>query len=187
MSNSSANVLIQDLPAMVVVGLSANFISAMAPQSNAFEVLPKLWSEVSRLVEAVEVSAAPSSSNKWMVGAMGEVELPADDIGNAAASETVEGLMGYFAGVRVDGIAPEEVQSFIDAGLQLREYQGGRFAVCEHVGSLDGLGATTAWFYQNWLPAEGPTLRYSHHFEIYDDRFDMTSASSVVMICAPVN
>ena len=183
MTNSSANVQIIDLPALTVAGLGADFISAMAKGSNAFTVLPKLWGEVSAIVSQVQLAiGSPSDSKSWMVGAMGEPELPA----YADPQDEVEGLLHYFAGIRVDSLAPEQVQAFIDAGFQLRAYAPGRFAVCEHVGPLDGLGATTAWFYQTWLPAEGPVQRYAHHYEIYDERFDMVSPSSVVMICAPV-
>lgn len=186
MSNSSANVSVIDLPAMTVAGASVNFISAMAKGSNAFELLPKLWGQVSEVVASVEVDGKTIYDfNAWMVGAMGEPELPAySDPGDVA---DVEGLMNYFAGVRVDGLDAQLVEALLGAGLQLRTFDGGKFAVCEHVGPLDGLGETTSWFYQDWLPTQGPAQRYGHHFEIYDERFRMGSPTSIVMICAPVH
>ena len=162
---------------MKVAGLGVDFISAMAPGGNAFEVLPQLWGRVSALIEGVVGDGAASAFNSWMVGAIGEAEQ---------AAGTAEGLLNYFAGVRVDGLAEQQVQALVNAGLQVRSYSAGRFAVCEHVGPLEGLGDTTAWFYQTWLPAEGLEERWVHHYEIYDERFDMNSPHSVVMICAPV-
>jgi|GEM_PF-1930405 len=182
MTNNSANVSLVDLPAMTIAGLGANFISALVRGSNAFEVLPKLWGDVWAVIGAVNAEVA-SEAKQWMVGALGEPDLMA----YSELGAEVEGLMNYFAGMRVDGLAPEHVQALVDAGLQLRSYAAGRFAVCEHVGLLDGLGETTAWFYQTWLPAEGLAERYANHYEIYDERFDMGSPSSIVMICAPVN
>jgi len=63
---------------------------------------------------------------------------------------------------------------------------GGAYVACEHVGSLDTLGATTAWFYSEYLPSSEWTIRDGYHLEIYDDRFEPESDDSVALICAPV-
>ena len=185
MSDTAAKVSILDLPSMVVAGLGADFISALVRGSNAHEVLPKLWADLNAIIEATAIEGQHAYDfQPWMIGAMGEPELPA--YAEAVAVPAVEGLLNYFAGVRVDSIDRALVDALVAAGLQLRSFEGGSFAVCEHVGPLDRLGETTAWFYQTWLPTQGPAERFGHHFEIYDERFKMGSPSSVVMICAPV-
>jgi predicted transcriptional regulator YdeE len=187
MSNSSANVNVVELPQMLVAGFGANFIPAMSKGSNATVVIPKLWDQLSFKLDEIrktlptEIRSAALMS--WMVGAMGEPELPAYE---DALDESLEGQLNYFAGVRVDREAPETIELLREAGLQVRHYGGGRYAACEHVGLLDTLPETTAWFYQTWLPAEGPKERYDFHFEIYDERFVFGSPSSVTLICAPI-
>ena len=183
MSNSSAKTSVIDLPKMTIAGLGVDFISAMAKGSNAKVLLPKLWGSVSEIVGTTKYEGKTIYDfGAWMVGAMGEPELPA----YAENDLAVEGVLNYFAGVRTDGLEPELIDALVGAGLQLRVFEAGRFAACEHVGPLDNLEDTTTWFYQTWLPAEGLAERYGHHFEIYDERFQMGSPSSVVLICAPV-
>ena len=185
MTEYRANVRLIDLPTMTLAGLGADFISAMVQGTDAFSVLPKLWGQVSGMLESVQAGGRNVYESKaWMVGAMGEPELPPYAESNSEAQ--VEGRLHYFAGVRVDGLEAELVSAILAAGLQLRSFKGGRFAACEHVGQLDALGETTEWFYKTWLPTEAPDQRFGHHYEIYDERFKMGSPSSVVVICAPI-
>ena len=184
MSNSSAKVTLVDLPNLTVVGLGADFVSVLAPHPTASVVIPKLWGQLSEVIAAAN-KAMPEANffSQWMIGAMGEPERPAYDSTESAEDE---GLMHYFAGLRVNNLDAVAIEPLVAAGLQARSFVGGKYAVCEHRGLLDSLPDTTAWFYKTWLPGEGPSQRYGHHFEIYDERFAPGEASSVMLICAPV-
>jgi hypothetical protein len=51
---------------------------------------------------------------------------------------------------------------------------------------MDTVGATTGWFYGEYLPNAEWNIRDGYHLEIYDERFDPESNESVMLICAPV-
>lgn len=155
---------VQDLPELTLIGLGADFISNLYPKSNAMDVIPPLWNRFfGQLAELEGINAT------WMVGAMGHAKKPTGEPGE----------MSYFAGARV-----QEVPS--DVGpLKTLVIPAGRYAICEHVGSVANLVATNEYFYKRWLPESGLTWRDGYDLEIYDERFNDTD-DSILLICCPI-
>jgi len=157
---STPKVVEMDLAPTTVVGVSGVFTGAMEPDSDAMEVIPQLWK---RLMEA---TGEHFFTAQWSVGVM-------NDIGDGAK-------MNYLAAIRLDDSGGQH------EGLEVVELAGGKYVACEHVGSLDSLAATTAWFYSDYLATSGLRVRNAYHLEIYDERFDRHAPDSVMLICAPV-
>jgi predicted transcriptional regulator YdeE len=157
---STPNVSPLEVPATALVGVSGVFISGMDPNSDAQKVIPQLWS---RLMES---HGHALHDAHWSVGVMRDV----------AGTST----MSYLAAIRLEDSEGNT------QGLETLELAGGSYLACEHVGPLNKIGETTAWFYSEYLPSSGTELRDDYHLEIYDDRFDPESSQSVVLICAPV-
>jgi AraC family transcriptional regulator len=147
------------LPPMRLAGVSGEFVSGMQPNSDAHVVIPELWDRLNSLTNLGE------DHHHWSAGIM-----------NDAAS----GKMKYTAAVRLD--VGEEASN----ELEIVDFPGGSYVGCEHVGSLETIGETTAWFYSTYLPTSGRALREGPHVEIYDERFNPHSSDSVVVICAPI-
>lgn len=154
------------LPAMTVIGISRNFLGIMSPDADGHEVIPELWGQLFDQLDEVD-----EFEFGWAVGLMSPVNGP----------DAKPGEMEYFAGLVIDSEPAEH------AGLTIRKVAAGEYAVCEHIGSLDGLGETTAWFYSEYLPTSNLAERDAYHLEVYDERFDPESDHSVVMICAPIS
>jgi AraC family transcriptional regulator len=156
---STPDVIEYDLVPTTVVGVSGVFIGAMAPDTDAQTVIPQLWHQL-------EVIAGDKFYGaKWSVGVMSD----ADD-----------GRLHYVAAMRLSDNDGQH------DGMDVVELPGGKYAACEHVGSLDSLGATTGWFYDEFLPSSAWSVRDGYHLEVYDERFDPDSPDSVVLICVPV-
>jgi predicted transcriptional regulator YdeE len=154
----------RDLPAMTLIGLARPFLGLMSPTPNGHDVIPGVWGE---LFDALD--EADEFEFGWAVGMM------SDEPGSG-----VGGQMNYFAGLVIDE-APE-----YHPGLTQTQVAAGKYAICEHIGSLDELGETTRWFYEEYLPSSGVVMRDANHLEVYDERFDPESDHSVVMICVPI-
>jgi len=157
---STPKVMAIEIPATTLVGVSGQLIGGLSPDSDAHEVIPRLWQRL------MEIAGGAVHDAHWSVGVMSDID---------GSSK-----MNYLAAIRLDDNGDRS------DGLETLELPGGSHPACEHVGLLDGLPETTAWFYSEYLPSSGVTLRDGHHLEIYDDRFDPTSTASVMLICAPV-
>ena len=155
---------VQELPQLQLIGVAADFVSSLHQDSNAQDVIPPLWNRFfGQLAELENIEAT------WMVGAMGYASKPTGQPGE----------MSYFAGARVEQI-PDDI-----GPLKTLTVPAGRYAICEHVGPIDTLVATTEWFYKRWLPESGLTWRDSFDLEIYDERFN-GAEDSVLLICCPI-
>jgi AraC family transcriptional regulator len=157
---STPNVSTIEVAATTLVGVSGQFISGLLPDSDAHEVIPQLWG---RLMES---HGHALHDAHWSAGVMSDV----------AGSLK----MNYLAAIRL------EDSEHNTEGLEKLELPGGSYLACEHVGALDNMGQTTAWFFSQYLPSSGIRLRDGYHLEIYDDRFDPESSDSIVLICAPI-
>jgi predicted transcriptional regulator YdeE len=157
---ATPKVVEMDLAPTTVVGVSGVFTSAMAPDSDAHEVIPQLWQRL------MDVTGEHFFTAQWSVGVM-------NDIGDGAK-------MNYLAAIRLADSGDQH------EGLDVVNLSGGKYVACEHVGSLDSLASTTAWFYNDYLANSGIQVRNAYHLEIYDERFDPHASDSVMLICAPV-
>ena len=158
---STPNIVEYDLAPTTVVGVSGVFISGMSPDTDAQTVIPQLWGQL------MEAAGEDFYKANWSVGVM-------SDAGD-------DKKMNYLAAMRLSDRDGQQ------GDMDVLELPGGKYVACEHVGALDAIGATTGWFYGEYLPSSEWKLRDGYHLEIYDDRFDHESSDSVMLICAPVH
>jgi predicted transcriptional regulator YdeE len=144
-----------------LVGVSCEFVASMDANSDASEVIPPIWAILDELVHKNDLD------HSWSLAVMTPSETP--------------GKMTYTASV------PAEEAIETPEGMVEVLFGGGTFVGCEHVGSLDTFGATTAWFYSEFLPGSTFQMIDGPHLEIYDERFDIGSPSSIVTICVPIS
>jgi len=133
----------------------------MEPNSDAKEFIPPTWGTLDELVHKNNLD------HSWSIAVMTPSETP--------------GKLTYTACV------PQDDATTTPDGMVEINFGGGTFVGCEHVGSLDTIGATTAWFYTEYLPDSTYRIIEGPHLEIYDERFDLGSPSSIVTICAPIS
>jgi AraC family transcriptional regulator len=153
------------LPAMRLIGFAQDFNGLMSENPNGPDVVPDIWGQLFDLLDDSD-----EFEFGWAVGVL----TPSKD------PNAKPGTMEYFAGLVIDD-APEE-----HPGLEIRQLEASNYLICEHLGSLDELADTTAWFYSDYLPGAGFTEKAAPHLEVYDERFDPDSSESVVMVCAPI-
>ncbi len=149
--------------ARTLIGKSADFYGAMSPKFNGQEVLGPVWGEMNSLREPLGLPERTT-----MVGA------------TRTAASTEPDLMNQFIGYEVD-VVPADLK-----GLEVLEIPAGLFAYVEHVGSMDGLVNSVRGFYAELNSIEGFEQVAGLHLEIYDARFDMADAKSIMTIAAPV-
>jgi predicted transcriptional regulator YdeE len=144
-----------------LVGVSCEFVASMDSNSDASDVIPPTWGMLDELAHKNNLD------HSWSIAVMTPSHHP--------------GKLTYTACVPAD-----DVMATPDGMVEIL-FDGGTFVGCEHVGPLDTLGDTTAWFYTKYLPDSQYRVGKGPHVEIYDERFDMGSPSSIVTICAPIS
>ncbi len=144
-----------------LVGVSCEFASALSEESDAWSVIPANWQ---RFTELCERYALP-----WGVhyGVMVPSETP--------------GKMTYLACSRVDALLE------VPGDLVAIDFEGGSYVGCEHAGPLATITETTLWFYREYLPQSGRATLDAAHVEVYDERFDPHSSTSIMTMGAPVS
>ena len=156
-----------DFKSTYLLGLNADFYGGMSPKFNGPEVLGPLWGQVHSKLGAIDLSLR-------MAGRMIAATRP------AASGE--EGLLNQFV-----GLAVSEVPADLN-GLEVFELPAMRLATYEHFGSMRGLVASIKKLYSEILPESGlkQPNPWMLELEIYDHRFDMNKADSVMLIGTPV-
>ena len=152
---------LQFMPARLVVGLGAKFISVLSPEADNFEVIPRLWHE--------------------FVGRQDEIQNRADmnALGCVFCGEGTDERY-YLACVEVTAVEN------VPTGMESLEIPAGNHAVFVHKGSLDTLGETMEHIHGTWMPASGYARRDAPEVEIYGAKFDPASADSELEICIPI-
>lgn len=159
----SAKFEIVDFPAMTLIGLDADFYGGMSPKFNGQEVLGPLWGKVNRTI--AELGLAGHGN---MIGA------------TRSADSGEEGLLNQFVGLVVDEL-PSDLH-----GLEVLNLPAMRLATYEHHGGMHLLVASIQKFYNEVLPDSGCAKSDDWHLEIYDERFDLESEDSVMLIATPI-
>jgi AraC family transcriptional regulator len=149
---------IKEFPEIDLTGLTVSTYPMGHPQHNP-DVIPELWDFLNRMVAVLEL----------------DIEGPM-----YGASIMDGDAMSYLAGF-----------PFVEGGPDLPSAEtwllpGGRYAVFEHVGSLEGLSVTLHEIFTDWLPKSGERMAEAPVLEMYDERFDSTSAASVMSIAVPL-
>lgn len=154
---------IVEMPKRILIGLDADFYGAMSPKFNGQEKLSPVWGAMQQ--KKIEFGFGPATV---MVGA------------TRAAEGASDGLLNQFVGIQVEEL-PADLR-----GLNVLEIPAGTFATFEHIGGMEKLVESTQEFYNELLPDMGCTVDNGLHLEIYDERFDLNRADSIMLIAAPI-
>lgn len=161
--NSKMSVV--DFPSTTLIGLEADFYGAMSPKFNGQEVLGPVWGKVHQAIAQLGLP---------MNGGMIAATMP------AASGE--EGLLTQFVGLVV-----EEVPANLN-GLGVYQIPAIKLATYEHHGGMEKLVASIHEFYNEVLPESGlkQPQPWALELEIYDERFNLESPDSIMLIGVPV-
>jgi predicted transcriptional regulator YdeE len=152
-----------EMPKRILIGLDADFYGAMSPKFNGQEKLAPVWGAMYQ--KKNEFGFGPKV---LMIGA------------TRAAEGATDGLLNQFVGLVVEEL-PADLR-----GLNILELPGGTYATFEHIGGMETLVKSTQEFYNELLPDMGCTVDNGLHLEIYDERFDLNRADSIMLIAAPI-
>lgn len=153
----------------LMVGYQTSFVSALSPETNNMQVLPKLWQRFN------------ADKHKILN------RLPQQDFGVCDALTPEERLRASKADDS-SYMACSEVSnsSEVPQGMCLRRIPAGRFAVFIHRGSMENIEHTFRYIYGAWLPASGMELRDSPCLEVYGSEFVPNAVESEMKILVPV-
>lgn len=154
---------IVEMPKRILIGLDADFYGAMSPKFNGQEKLAPVWGAMYK--KKKEFGFGPEV---LMIGA------------TRPAQGATDGLLNQFVGLVVEEL-PADLR-----GLNVLEIPAGTFATFEHIGGMEKLVESTQKFYNELLPGMGCTVDNGMHLEIYDERFDLNRADSIMVIAAPI-
>src|SRR5580692_7401952 len=111
-------IVMVELPPLRLVGVSCVFIGSMNENSDAHEKIPEAWHTFGHLASDNGVSM------DWTLGVMTGSDEP--------------GKMTYVA------CAPVDASALVPRGMTEVDLLGAAYVGCEHVGSLNSIGQTTA-------------------------------------------
>jgi predicted transcriptional regulator YdeE len=155
---------IADFPNRVLLGLSRPFIAATQPGSNASDVIPPLWGEMSKIFFGMEF---PLDPNPLGVGALWN-----DESGSV-------GDMIYFAGYEVSAV-PENIDN-----LEVLVLEPSKYAFITYEGPMSELSEVITNFYTTLLPESGIPRREGMDLELYLETYD-PQPKTIVTIAAPI-
>ncbi|MBE7638683.1 helix-turn-helix domain-containing protein [Sneathiella sp. P13V-1] len=160
--SKAMNIELKTKPELKLKGHMAYFNGHGMEGANNFEVIPNLWDGLNR-----ETMAQDHNVATWY--------------GYIFDSDQREkGQLLYLAGYDAkDGDL--EISNVVEESVPEQLY-----AVLPHYGPLEKLGESLDAFYGEWLPSSGYKMSASFNIEVYDQRFDPTSANSYFETWVPV-
>jgi AraC family transcriptional regulator len=157
---------IVEKPALTVVGLETPFIHALSPDTNNFNVIGPLWERF--LHRAKEI---PNRTGDAMYGII--YGLPEN-----RRSHPHE--LQYITAVSVSSTEK------IPQNMIAHTVPAGKFAVFLHRGLIAKIGDTCREIYRFWLPQSPWQHAGTADVELYDRRFNPTSADSEMEYWIPL-
>lgn len=154
--------VVVDQPAVILIGLAADFYGGMSPKFNGQEVLGPVWGKVHHSLAKLGIEPMR------MIGA------------TRKADSGEEGLLNQFVGAVVSEV-PADIGE-----LKVLELPSMKLATYEHRGNMAGLVATIQEFYSEVLPVQGCARSGDWHLEIYDERYT-DGEDSVMVIAVPIS
>jgi AraC family transcriptional regulator len=151
---------IEEKPPIHLIGLRATFVSGLAENTDAGEVIGPLWERLDARLPEIQ-----RSEPKALYGYC--FHLPPEAV-------TRENELGYFAGAPVAADAP------VPNGLESFDTAAGLYAVFEHHGPITRILETLRPIYADWLPQSGFIGSGAGDVEVYDERFRGGGPDSVV-------
>ncbi|HVX12664.1 MAG TPA: GyrI-like domain-containing protein [Pirellulales bacterium] len=151
---------IVEKPALTVVGCETPFLHALSPTATNIEVIGPLWGRF--LSRAGEVAGRKGDEMYGVIYSRSEAERSHPD------------ELQYIAGVAVENAGS------LPAGMVSRTVDAGAFAVFLHRGPIQGIRDTVSQIYRDWLPRSGYLHTGVADVELYDHRFCLDSADSIM-------
>lgn len=144
-------VRVETRPAFRLAGVQGNIDGVLAEEPNFSHVVPKLWSELSGLIEDYQCSS------EVRIGAI------------AIADSDPTGLnLPYWASFEVGDDMDSEL---LPAGLSIFQIPAQQYAVIPYQGPITELHKTVEWFIFHWLPESGFRGIDGYDLEIYGPDF----------------
>lgn len=151
---------IVEKPMLQVVGIERPFIHGLSPEMNNFKVIPPMWEAICH--RAGEMT---NRVGKAMYGII--YERPERERAHPHELQYIASVA-----VRSAGKIPE--------GMVQRTIPAGKFAVFLHRGPIARIADTCREIYREWLPQSEWEHARIADVELYDERFDPESETSVM-------
>jgi AraC family transcriptional regulator len=165
--HSAMKPVILELPALILAGPAARFISAASPDANNLKIIPPLWHS--------------------LFARKGELGTPLDKYSYGAcrclseAGRSREDELLYLAGV---SIGPDTA---VPPGMERWNVPAGTYAMFTHQGPVSRLSETINYAYGTWLPrSEFAPAEPWIELERYDARFRDGGPDSEMEYLVPV-
>lgn len=142
-----------------LIGMHATFISGLAPDTNAPQVIGPLWERFN-----ARRGSLPARHPEVSYGYLCYGEAP---------NPEREDEFNYLAGIEVDPEAP------VPEGMEAVAIPEGLYAVFEHVGPIWTFQETLRQIYSAWLPASDYACSGLGDVERYDERWSPDGEDSV--------
>lgn len=147
--------IIERKPA-IFAGLARPFIQGLSKETNAPQVIGKLWAETFKMHAGIKHRVG-----KEMFGVIWGEDNPSHK----------DELM-YLAGVEVSAAKD------LPPGVVAREVPGGQYARIAHRGVIGEIAKTVGYIYREWLPKSGYEHTDVADIEIYGAKFNGDSENS---------
>jgi AraC family transcriptional regulator len=147
-------------PELRLIGLETPFIHGLSPDTNNMRVIGPLWEDFCHQADKI-----PGRIGKAMYGII---------YGRPEAERAHPDELQYIAGVAASAEAE------VPAGMVSRTIPAGTFAVFMHHGPIQKIAETVRQVYRVWLPQSPWRHAEIADVELYDERFDCESETSVM-------
>lgn len=154
---------LEEAPARTMVGMATHFYDTSSERNNIGDKLPSLWAGfMSRYDEVAQ------QGRRVAYGVIQQA---------APGSEQLE----YVAAAQVHGR-----NNSVPSGMVEVEIPSATYATFEHRGLPTEIDLTVSYIYSTWLMQSGMRHTYGPDIEVYDERYQPDSPSSVVLYAIPV-
>lgn len=154
---------LEDVPTQTMVGLTTRFYDVGSERNNIGEKLPPLW--------------------EGLMARFAEIEgkIPGVAYGVIRQAEPGSEQLEYIAAAKMQGSGWDVPDGMVEV-----EIPPATHATFEHRGLPTTIDRTVSYVYSTWLMQSGLRHTYGPDLEIYDDRYQPGSPSSVVGYAIPV-
>lgn len=154
---------LEEAPARTMVGMATRFYDTSSERNNIGDKLPPLWAGfMSRYGEVAQ------QGRRVAYGVIRQA---------APGSEQLE----YVAAAQIHGR-----DNSVPSGMVEVEIPSATYATFEHRGLPTEIDLTVSYIYSTWLMQSGMRHTYGPDLEVYDERYQPDSPSSVVLYAIPV-
>lgn len=149
-------------PPRTVIGFKGRFMSALSPEANNLDVIPKLWARLFPRMSEIQASETEFS------------------LGVIITEPNCDGELDYLAG------RPVTDATAIPEGMEALQLPGGLYARFTHTGPLSEIRETMRQIYMDWAPTSGYEFDQRPDLEVYDQRFKPDQGQTTFDVLVPV-